>query len=30
VAKLVDTYIRTVETNDLTKRIEQLERTAPK
>jgi len=30
VAKLVDTYIHTVETNDLTKRIEQLERTAPK
>ena len=30
VAKLVDTYIRTVEANDLTKRIEQLERTAPK
>jgi len=30
VAKLVDTYIRTVETNDLTKRIEHLERTAPK
>ena len=30
VAKLVDTYIRTVEANDLTKRIEQLERTVPK
>jgi hypothetical protein len=30
VAKLVDTYIRTVEANDLTKRIEQLEKMAPK
>ena len=30
IAKLLDVYVRTVETNDLAKRIEQLERTAPK
>jgi Family of unknown function (DUF5681) len=30
LAKLLDVYVRTVETNDLAKRIEQLERTAAK
>ena len=30
LAKLLDVYVRTVETNELAKRIEQLERTAPK
>ena len=30
IAKLLDVYVRTVEANDLAKRIEQLERTAPK
>ena len=29
LAKLVDVYVRTVETNELAKRIEQLERAAP-
>lgn len=30
IAKLLDVYVRTVETNDLAKRIDQLERAAPK
>jgi hypothetical protein len=30
IAKLLDVYVRTVETNELAKRIEQLEREAPK
>lgn len=30
IAKLLDVYVRTVETNELAKRIEQLERAAPK
>jgi uncharacterized protein DUF5681 len=30
IAKLLDVYVRTVETNELAKRIEQLEKAAPK
>lgn len=30
IGKLIEVYVRSVETNDLAKRIEQLERTAPK